>query len=60
MDLYEEYKNGKGKDIDILVGSNEDEVRYWIKTLNYYSDFISGEFAFKHGLPVLFENNINE
>ncbi len=60
LDLYEEYKKGKGKDIDILVGSNKDEVRYWIKTLNYYSDFISGEFAFKHGLPVLFENNIKK
>lgn len=67
-DLYEAYKSGKGKDIDILIGSNQDETKYWIKSLSYYSDFISslssslvfkvGEIIFKYGVIILYENNI--
>ena len=58
MDLYEEYKNGKGKDIDMLLGTNKDEIRYWIKRMGYYSKFISGEFIYKHGIPIIYENNM--
>ena len=29
-DLYNEYKIGKAKNIDMLLGSNKDEVRYFI------------------------------
>jgi len=67
-DLYEAYKSGKGKDIDILVGSNQDEMKYWIKSFSYYSDFLNsissslaftvGEFVVKHGIIILYENNI--
>lgn len=58
LDLYEAYKNGKGKDIDMLLGTNKDEVRYWIKSMDYYTNYLSGKFIYIHGLPVLYENNL--
>ena len=67
-DLYEAYKSGKAKDIDILVGSNQDEVKYWILSFSYYSDLLNsisrslaltaGEFVLKYGIIILYENNI--
>ena len=32
LDLYEAYNNANLKDIDILLGNNKDEVRYWIRS----------------------------
>ena len=58
LDLYEGYKSGKGKDIDMLLGTNKDEVRHWIKSMGYYSNLISGEFIYKHGMPALYETDI--
>ena len=57
VDLYKEYESGKGKDIDMLLGSNKDEVRYWINEMDYYS-ILSGKFIYEHGFPILFENNL--
>jgi para-nitrobenzyl esterase len=57
VDLYKEYELGKGKDIDMLLGSNKDEVRYWINEMDYYS-ILSGKFIYEHGFPILFENNL--
>ena len=58
LDLYEEYKNGKGKDIDMLLGTNKDEIRYWIQSFNYYTNYLSGKFIYTYGLPILYENDI--
>ena len=58
LDLYGAYKSGKGKDIDMLLGTNKDESRYWMITMGYYTNLLSGEFIYKHGLPILYENNI--
>ncbi|MBO6243295.1 MAG: carboxylesterase family protein, partial [Clostridia bacterium] len=60
IDLYSEYKSGKGKNIDMLLGSNQDEVRYWIKSMGYYTNFISGEVIFKLGFPILFETDLKK
>jgi len=60
IDLYSEYKSGKGKNIDMLLGSNQDEVRYWIKSMGYYTNFISGEEIFKLGFPILFETDLKK
>ena len=57
-DLYEAYKSGKGKDIDMLLGSNKDEVRYWINEFNEFLDSLSGYFIFKQLFPILYENNL--
>ena len=58
-DLYDAYKSGKGKEIDMLLGSNKDEVRYWINEMKEYSDALSGLFIYKHAIPILYENNLN-
>ena len=57
-DLYEAYKSGKGKDIDMLLGSNKDEVRYWINEFNEFLGSLSGYFIFKKLFPILYENNL--
>ena len=56
IDLYAEYKSGK--DIDMLLGSNQDEARLWIKSMEYYTNLISGETIYKLGLPILFETDL--
>jgi len=57
-DLYDAYKSGKGSNIDMLLGSNQDEVRYWIKSMEYYTSLISGETIYKLGFPILFETDL--
>lgn len=62
LDLYEVYKSGKGKDIDMLLGSNENEYNYWIKSFgssfasNKILSKLSGELLFRVGIPILFES----
>ena len=58
QDLNGVYKSGKGKNIDMLLGTNKDEVRYWINEMDYYTSLLSGKFIFEHGIPILFENNM--
>ena len=60
FDLYDAYKSGKTKNIDMLLGSNKDETRYWIKTLYYYTEIISGKFIYTHGLPILYESDLKK
>ena len=40
------------------MGSNQDEVRFWITYLDNYSNIISGEIIYKLGFPILFETNL--
>ena len=58
IDLYGAYKSGKGKNIDMLLGSNQDEVRLWTKLMNYFPNLISSETIYKLGLPILFETDL--
>ena len=58
-DLYDAYKSGKGKDIDMLLGSNKDELRYWINEMTGFFGSLSGYFIYEHGFPILYENNLN-
>ena len=61
LNIYEAYNNNERiKDIDVLLGSNKDEVRYWIRSMGYYTDLLSGKFIYLHGLPILYENNIKQ
>ena len=60
IDLYNVYKLGKGKNIDMLLGTNKDEVRYWINEMGYYTDIVNGEFIYEHRIPILYENNIKK
>ena len=56
MDLYEGFKYGKGKEIDMLLGSNKDEIRYFILNMGEFTNYYKGKFLFTHGLPILYEN----
>jgi para-nitrobenzyl esterase len=56
VDLYEGYKSGKGKEIDMLLGSNKDEIRYFILSMGEFTNYYKGKFLFTHGLPILYEN----
>jgi para-nitrobenzyl esterase len=50
-DPYEPYRLGVTKDIDILIGTNADEVNYWVEE-------IGGIVPFRFGIPVKFENDL--
>ena len=59
-DLYAAYENGATSDYDILIGTNADEVRYWINEMGYYTNLVDGETIYKLGMPVMFENNMKK
>lgn len=48
---YEAYKNGKTADVDMLIGTNRNELNYWIGELG-------GIVPFRFGIPVKFENDL--
>ena len=60
-DLYIEYDCGRADGIDMLIGTNKDETRYWIYEMGYYSpvfpEFI-GYMMYVHGMPIMYENNL--
>ena len=60
LDLYEEYKSEKFKDIDILLGTNKDESRYWMKSLDYITPLKIGKFLYKKLMPVLYESDLKK
>ncbi|ORX79264.1 alpha/beta-hydrolase [Anaeromyces robustus] len=60
-DLYETYETGQvTQGIDLLVGSNKDEVRYWIKEMEYEVKFFKGQFTYEHAFPILYENDLKK
>ena len=57
-DLYEAWEDDALADIEILIGSNNDELRYWIHEMGYYTPIMPGIFIYEHGMPFMYENNI--
>ncbi|OUM69095.1 hypothetical protein PIROE2DRAFT_2981 [Piromyces sp. E2] len=51
--LYEVYRNGTSKDVDLLIGTNQDESRYWIRAFG-------NEYIYQMAIPILYENNMKE
>ncbi len=51
IDPYEPYKQGITKDIDMILGTNANEMNYWIGELG-------GLFAFSAGMPIKYDNDI--
>lgn len=45
-DLYQDYKSGKGKDIDMLLGSNKDETRYFILSMEEITNYFKAQFFY--------------
>ena len=49
---YIAYEQGKTKDIDIMIGTNANEMNYWVGELG-------GIVAYRFSMPIKFENDIN-
>ncbi|MBR5620857.1 MAG: carboxylesterase family protein [Clostridia bacterium] len=56
-DLYAAYQNGSAAKCEMLIGTNADEVRYWIWEMGYYLHEAFGMTIYKHLIPVMYENN---
>ena len=50
-DPYAPYKNGVTADVDMLIGTNADEARYWVGE-------IGGIVPYRFSIPVKFENDL--
>ena len=59
-DLYAAYASGVTANVDMLIGTNSDETRYWIREMGYYTDLIDGMTIYSLGLPIMYENDIGE
>ena len=57
-DLYAAYENGDAAKVDLLTGTNADEVKYWIHEMGYYVDLIPGKWIYDQLFPIMFENNV--
>lgn len=53
IDPYEPYKQGLTKDIDMILGTNANEMNYWIGELG-------GLFAYSAGMPIKYDNDIKK
>ena len=56
-DLYGAYEKGEAAKADMLIGTNADEVRYWINEMGYYVSGIPGMEIYRHIFPIMYENN---
>ena len=56
-DPYGAYKNGEAAKAGMLIGSNADEVRYWINEMGYYVSGIPGMAIYRHLFPLMYDNN---
>lgn len=62
-DLYGAWQDPELEKIDMMIGSNADEVRYWIKEMSYSVKgipFLSGLRVYVYGMIVMLENNLFE
>ena len=50
-DPYAPYREGRTKDIDMMIGTNADESNYWVNE-------VGGVLPFRLGMPVQFENDL--
>ncbi len=53
LDPYQPYRDGYTKDIDILIGTNSDELNYWIGELG-------GFIPYRVGMSVRYENDVSK
>ena len=58
VDPYAAYANGEEASGEMIIGTNADECRYWIRELDYETDLIPGVSLYTHTFPILYENNI--
>ncbi|MBR0538319.1 MAG: carboxylesterase/lipase family protein, partial [Clostridia bacterium] len=56
-DLYAAWEADSLADIDLLIGTNRDETRYWVNEMGYYTP-LPGMFVYEHMIPFMYENNL--
>lgn len=59
-DLYSAWEATELSQIDLLIGTNADEVRYWVREMGYYLPGSPGLFLYTHLFPMLYENNLTK
>lgn len=58
--LYAAYENGESAEIDMIIGTNADETRYWINEMGYSVPFIDGKYTYALLMPLMFDSNMKE
>ena len=56
-DLYGMYESGRCQKADLMIGTNADEVRFWIEEIGYHVPVFDGMSAYRVLMTVMFENN---
>ena len=51
LDPYEPYERGETRDVDFLIGTNANEMNYWVGE-------VGGIVPYRFGIPVKFENDL--
>ncbi len=59
-DLYAAYENGESADIDMIIGTNADETRYWIHEMALTVPALPGEFTYSLLMPLMFDSNMKQ
>lgn len=54
------YGDGKRADINMLIGTNAQETRFWMNESEYYTYVLNGKAVFEIGLPIMYESNLKE
>ncbi|MDO5133037.1 MAG: carboxylesterase family protein [Eubacteriales bacterium] len=57
-DLYAAWENEALADIDLMVGTNNDEMRYWISEMGHSVPLLPDLFVYEHTMPFMYENNL--
>lgn len=58
LDLYAAWEQESLADLDILIGTNADEARYWVNEMGYTVPFLPRLWVYDHAIQILYENNI--
>ena len=56
--LYEAYEQGLSSHVDMMIGTNADETRYWIREMGYYYKRWLGPIIFRLCMPLMFRSNM--
>lgn len=57
-DLYGAYQFGKSSGVDMMIGTNADEVKYWVWEMGYTAPPVPGTLLYKLMIPIMYENNL--
>ena len=57
-DLYGAYQSGKSSGVDMMIGTNADEVKYWVWEMGYTAPPVPGQLLYNFMIPIMYENNL--